>query len=86
MPWTTSFSHIAIADYTYDFCPLPHPDVGLTVLVCDVGHTSFHFSLRGSKFVLCLFGQCPGLCTYHVWQHTGVVYLAVSSGRWQGCF
>ena len=39
-------------------CPLPDPDVGLSVLVCDVEHTSFHFGLCGRKFVLCLFGQC----------------------------
>ena len=39
--------------------------------ICDVEHTSFHFGLCGSKFVLCLFGQCPGLCTIcHSWQHT----------------
>ena len=25
-----------IADYIYDFCPLPDPDVGPSVLVCDV--------------------------------------------------
>ena len=33
--------------------------------------------MRGRKFVLCLFGQCPGLCTIilcHSWQHTGVVH------------
>ena len=45
--------------------------VGLSIFVCDVEHTSFHFGLCGRKFVLCLFGQCPGLCTiYHSWQHT----------------
>ena len=26
----------------------------------------FHFGLCGRKFVLCLFGQCPGLCTIYV--------------------
>ena len=37
----------------------------------DVEHTSFHFGLCGRKFVLCLFGQRPGLCTIcHSWQHT----------------
>ena len=46
-----------------DFCPLPDPDVGLSIFVCDVEHTSFHFGLRGRKFVLYLFGQCPGFCT-----------------------
>ena len=29
----------------YDFCPLPDPDVGLSIFVCDVEHTSFHFGL-----------------------------------------
>ena len=42
--------------------------------------TSFHFGLCGLKFVLCLFGQCPGLCTIcHSWQHTGVVNLSLQS-------
>ena len=52
-----------IADYICNICPLPDPDVGLSILVFDVEHTSFHFGLCGRKFVLCLFGQCPGLCT-----------------------
>ena len=46
-----------------DFCPLPDPYVGISISVCDVEHTPFHFGLSGRKFVLCLFGQCPGLCT-----------------------
>ena len=40
------------------FCPLPDPDVGRSMLVCDIEHTSVHFGLCGRKFVLCLFGQC----------------------------
>ena len=40
------------------FCPVPDPDVGLSMLVCDIEHTSFDFGLCGRKFVLCLFGQC----------------------------
>ena len=69
----------------YDFCPLPDPDVGLSIFECDVEHTSFHFGLCGRKFVLCLFGQCPGLYTIcHSWQHMSCT--PVSSGRWQGCF
>ena len=40
-----------------DFCPFPDPDVGLSMLVYDIEHTSFHFGLCGRKFVLCLFGQ-----------------------------
>ena len=40
-----------------EFCPLPDPDVGPSIFVCDVEHTSFHFGLCGRKFVLCLFGH-----------------------------
>ena len=60
-PGPFHFSHIA--DYIYDFCLLPDPDVGLSIFVCDVEHTSFHFGMCAHKFVLCLFGQCPGFCT-----------------------
>ena len=67
-------------DYIYDFCPLPDPDVGLSILVCDVDHTSFHFGLCGREFVLCLFGQCPGVCSRcHSWQHTGVVHMSLQA-------
>ena len=67
-------------DYIYEFCPLPDPDVGPSIFVCDVEHTSFHFGLCGRKFVLCLLGECPGLCTIcYSWQHTGVVYLSLQS-------
>ena len=72
------FSHSV--DYTYECCPLPNPDVGPSIFVCDVEHTFFHFGLCGRKFVLCLFGQCPGLCTIcHSWQHTGVVHLSLQA-------
>ena len=60
-PFNFSLSHSV--DYIYEFCPLPVPDVGLSIFVCDVVHTSFHFGLCGRKFALCLFRQCPGLCT-----------------------
>ena len=33
-PGPFNFSHIA--DYIYDFCPLPDPDVVLSILVSDV--------------------------------------------------
>ena len=67
-------------DYIYEFCPLPNPDVGPSIFVCDVEYTSFHFGMCGRKFVLCLFGQCPGLCTIcHSWQHTGVVHLSLQA-------
>ena len=36
-------------DYIYEFCPLPNPDVGPSIFVCDVEHTSFHFGLSGRK-------------------------------------
>ena len=43
----------------YNVCPLPDPDVGISVLVCDVENTSIHFRLCGCQFILCLFGECP---------------------------
>ena len=77
-PGPFHFSHCVL--YIYEFCPLPNPDVGPSIFVCDVEHTSFHFGLCGRKFVLCLFGQCPGLCTIcHSWQHTGVVHLSLQA-------
>ena len=63
-PGPFHFSHSV--DYICEFCPLTNPDVGPSIFVCDVEHTSFHFGLCGRKFVLCLFGQCPGLCTIYV--------------------
>ena len=77
-PGPFHFSHSV--DYIYEFCPLPNPDVGPSIFVCDVEHTSFHFGMCGRKFVLCLLGQCPGLCTIcHSWQHTGVVHLSLQA-------
>ena len=37
----------------HNVCPLPDPDVRISILVCDVEHTYFHFRLCGRKFVLC---------------------------------
>ena len=80
MPCTGPFHFSYSVDYIYDFCHLPDPDVGLSIFVCDVEHTSFHFGLCGCKFVLCLFGQCPGLCTIcHSWQHTGVIHMSLQA-------
>ena len=73
-PGPFHFSHIPA--YIHDFCPLPDPDVGLSILVCNVEHTSFHFGLCGCKFVLCLFGLCT-IC--HSWQHTGVIHLSLQA-------
>ena len=53
MPCPGPFHFSYSVDYSYDFCPLPDPDVGLSIFVCDVEHTSFHFGLCGRKFVLC---------------------------------
>ena len=50
-PCPGPFHYSHRVDYIYDFCPLPDPDVGLSILVCDVEHTSFHFGLGGCKFV-----------------------------------
>ena len=63
MPYPGPFHFSYSVDYIYDFCPFPGLDVGLSIFVCDVEHTSFHFGLCFRKFVLCLFGQCPGLYT-----------------------
>ena len=49
MPCPGPFHFSYSVDYIYDFCPLPDPDVGLSVFVCDVEHTSFHFCLCGRK-------------------------------------
>ena len=73
MPCPGPFHCSHSVDDIYDF-------YGLSIFVCDVEHTSFHFGLCGRKFVLCLFGQCPGLCTIcHSWQHTGVVHLSLQA-------
>ena len=51
-------------------CPLPDSDVGLSILVCDIGHTSAHFGLCGRKFVMCLFGQCQMLQEVQIMEDT----------------
>ena len=42
---------------------LPDPDVDISVLVYNVEDTSFHYGSCDCKFVLCLFCECPGVCT-----------------------
>ena len=72
------FSHSV--HYIYDVCPLPDPDVGPSIFVCDVEHTSFQFGLCGRKFVMCLFGQYPGLCTIcDSCQRTGSVHMSLQA-------
>ena len=78
MPRLRLFHCSHSVDYIYDFCPLPDPDVSLSILVFDVEHSSLHFGLCGRKFVMCLFGESPGLRTIcHSWQHTGVAHLSL---------
>ena len=75
MPCPGPFHVSHIADYIYDFCPVPDTDVDLSILTYDDEHTSFHFGL--CTCVLCLFGQCPGIrTTCHSWQHTSVVHMS----------
>ena len=60
MPCPGPFHFSYIAEYIYNFFPLPDPHVDLSILVCDVSRT--FLSILGlclRKFVLCLFGQCP---------------------------
>ena len=84
MPCPGPFHFSYSVDYIYEFCPLPDPDVGLSIFVCDVEHTSFHFGLRGRKFGMCLFGQCPGVVfiTYdgHI-SKPGITELKVGSSE-----
>ena len=61
------FHFSTIADYSYDFCPLPDSDVGLSILVRDVEYASFHFGLCGRECVMCLVGQCPCIYTQDVY-------------------
>ena len=36
MPCPGPFHFCYSVDYIYDFCPLPDPDDGLSIMVCDV--------------------------------------------------
>ena len=52
-PGPFHFSHSV--DYIYEFCPLPNPDVGPSIFVCDVEHTSFHFGQTKNIYIyMCL--------------------------------
>ena len=55
MPCPGPFHCSHIADYIYDFCPHPDPDVGLSIIVCDVEHTFPFWSVR------------PQVCAVLVW-------------------
>ena len=71
--------------YSYDFCPLPDPDVGLSILVgiCDGEHTSFHVRLCGRKFVQV---YAPYVIAGSTQESPRRSCTSFSSGRWQGCF
>ena len=71
-PGPFHFSHIA--DYIYDFCPLPVPGGGLSVLV---EHTYFHFGPVSRKFVLCWCGDCPGFCIIRPTCHSSLYLLVL---------
>ena len=50
------FLAVYIISMTFFYlCPLPDPDVGPSIFVCDVVHTSFNFGLR------------PQVCSVLVW-------------------
>ena len=51
MPCPVPFHFSHIADYIYDFCPLPDPEVCVSILVSYVEYTSFQF------------GMCVGPCS-----------------------
>ena len=66
------------ANYLYTCCPLPDPDVGPSVFVFDVEHTSFHFGLCGHKFFFAVLVLSVSRSLHHrrhSWQHTGVVHM-----------
>ena len=66
------FSHSV--HYIYDFCPLPDPDVGHYICVCDVEHTSFHFGLCGRKFFLCCLASVQVSAPYVIAGSTQELY------------
>ena len=77
------FSHIADLCLD-DFCNLSDPDVGPTVVVCDVINTPFHFGLCSRKSVLCLFDECPCICNIYVIAGsmcTGVVHMSLQADQ-----
>ena len=77
MPCPGPFHFSQSVHYIYDFCPFPDPDVGPSIFVCDVEHTSFHFGMCGHKFVQCLvwsvsrckFVQCLVWSVYRSLHH-----------------
>ena len=59
---------------------LPEPDVGMSALVYNVEHTSFHFGPSRCKFVLRSFCECQGFCTMSkLATHRGVVHMCLQA-------
>ena len=55
IPYPGPFHFYHSVDYIYEFCPLPDPDVGPSIFVCDVEHTSFILvCAAASLFCACL--------------------------------
>ena len=46
MPCPRPYHFSYSIDYIYDFCPLPDPDVGLSIFVCDVEHTLLIYHIK----------------------------------------
>ena len=59
-------------DYIYDLCPLLDPDVGLSVVVCDIEHTYFHIGM-------CLVSV--HVSAPHVIANAHMICIPVSSGK-----
>ena len=77
-PGPFHFSHCL--DYIYEFCPLPDPDVDISIFVCDVEHTSFHVgSVRPQVCSACLVSVQVSDTICHSWHHTGVVHLSLQA-------
>ena len=56
MPCQGPFNLSHIADYIYDFRPLPDPDVGLAILVCDVEHNFSFWSVLPQGYSVLVWG------------------------------
>ena len=54
MPCPGPFNLSYSVYYIYDFCPLPDPDVGLSIFVCDVELLSILVCAAASLFWACL--------------------------------
>ena len=80
-PGPFHFSHSV--DYIYEFCPLPDPDVGPSICVRYVEHTSFHFGLCGRKFVL--FVLSISHYKHASFQNAGFLFVARSNERRESC-